>query len=86
MEITNSLKGLLEKVSDSNHLKQFINNRKSLLQEIKYLSTTLNFERSLHHVCCLSSEIITYFEEMLQSCSTIVSEIMITPNQKFKYH
>ena len=85
LETSHSLREFIEKISDSSHLRNFLHKRRSLMQEIKSLSTTLSYEKLLHHICCLSSEIVSYFEDIIISYSTMDSEALSTPNYKPNY-
>ena len=85
LETSHSLREFIEKISDSSQLKHFLRSRKSLMQEIKALSNTLGHEKLLHHICCLRSELVSHFEDLIFSCSTINSEALSTPKYKPNY-
>jgi septal ring factor EnvC (AmiA/AmiB activator) len=63
LELSNSIQRLLDSYSDSQYLKPLLKKRKSKLQEMRNLSSTLNFERLLFHICELSQEILIYIED-----------------------
>lgn len=85
LEIAQSLRVFIEKIVDSSYLKQFLNARKPLIREIQALSGSLSYEKLLHHVCSLSSEVITYYEDLVLTSSTMESDTFYTPLRKFNY-
>lgn len=86
IEISKAVKETLDKILSSNQMKNFIASKKRVLEEIQYLANTLCFEKLLFCICRLNIDIICFFEDTLNTCSTLDTENYPTPNQKHKFY
>ena len=84
LEVSQSVRAFIERILDSVQLRVFIHKRSPLIQEIKHLNSSLNFEKVLDHICCLSAEIINYFEDNLMTSSTLETENLNSSYRKYK--
>ena len=83
LELSHSIQKLLEKFSDSLTLKPLMKKRKSKLQEMRNLVSTLNFEKLLFHVCETAYEIISFFEGSVGLASRDSDVYSSVFNQKY---